>query len=358
VLVIAGAGTGKTRALTAAIAHRIRSGGIPPGQILAVTFTNKAANEITTRIRALLRKDAAPRWIGTFHGLGARQLRIEPEVADLRPGFDILDADDTRRMIKRVMKAMNLAAIDDEGIRDPIKLVCNRIAKWKDALITAEEVPEDAERLIAGGMPIDPQIIRVSVCVYIAYQRALREANAADFGDLLLWPVRAMQRDRAYRQRWAARFACVLADEYQDVNLAQYTWLRLLSEQHRELFAVGDDDQSIYGWRGANVGYIRTFLQDFPDATIIRLEENFRSTGHILAAANAIIARDQERLGKTLFTRKPAGGPIQIIACRNEKDEAGKIATEIIRRRAEGAGWDDFAILHRSNALSRPIEKT
>ena len=358
VLVIAGAGTGKTKTLTAAVVYRIRAAGIPASRILAATFTNKAAAEMTSRIRAALGEDAAPRWIGTFHGLGARQLRIEPEVADLRPGFDILDADDTRRMIKRVMKAMNIAA-DDEGnnIRDPIKLVCNRISSWKDELITAEEAPAAAEQLISSGTPVDPQTIRAAALVYAEYQHRLRDANAADFGDLLLWPVRAMMRDRAYKKRWAGRFDCVLADEYQDVNRAQFMWLSLLCEEHRELFAVGDDDQSIFGWRGANVTCIRRFPQDFPNAALVRLEENFRSTGHILDAANAVIARDHSRLGKTLFTRKPAGTPIQIVRCRNDEGEANEIVTEIVRRRAEGATWDDFAILYRNNSLSRLFEE-
>ena len=359
VLVIAGAGTGKTKTLAAAVVYRIRAAGIPANRILAATFTNKAAAEMTSRIRAALGEDAAPRWIGTFHGLGARQLRIEPEVADLRPGFDILDADDTRRMIKRVMKAMNIAAADDEGTstRDPIKLVCNRISSWKDELITAEEAPAAAEQLISSGTPADPQTIRAAARVYVEYQHRLRDANAADFGDLLLWPVRAMMRDRAYKKRWAGRFDCVLADEYQDVNRAQFMWLSLFCEGHRELFAVGDDDQSIFGWRGANITYIRRFLQDFPNATSVRLEENFRSTGHILDAANAVIARDHSRLGKTLFTQKPAGTPIQIVRCRNDEAEANEIVTEIVRRRAEGATWDDFAILYRNNSLSRLFEE-
>ena len=357
ILVIAGAGTGKTKTLTATVAHRIDSAAVRADRVLAATFTNKAATEMTTRIRAILGDGAAPRWIGTFHGLGARQLRIEPEVAALRPGFDILDADDTRRMIKRVMKAMNIAAADDDGARDPIKLVGNRISKWKDELISAEEAPAAAEHLIASGISVDPQTIRAAARVYAEYQHRLRDANAADFGDLLLWPVRAMLKDRTYKNRWASRFDCVLADEYQDINRAQYMWLFLLSEGHRELFAVGDDDQSIYGWRGADITYIRRFLQDFPNAALIRLEENFRSTGHILNAANAVIAHDHDRLGKTLFTRKPAGVPVQIVHCRNDEAEASEIVAEIVRRRAEGAAWDDFAILYRSNALSRSFEE-
>jgi DNA helicase-2/ATP-dependent DNA helicase PcrA len=303
-LVIAGAGTGKTKTLTAAVAHRIANLKVEPARILAVTFTNKAAAEMNGRIKLALGETMAPKWAGTFHGLGARQLRIEPEVADLRSGFDILDADDSRRMVKRVMKAMNLASGDEEGGggRDPIKTVCNRISKWKDELVIPRDAPAAAEAAIVSsdhdGFPVDPNTLRSCARVYIEYQRMLQDANAADFGDLLLWPVRAMMQDRTYRERWADRFDRVLADEYQDVNRAQYTWLRLLSAGHKEIFAVGDDDQSIFGWRGADIKYIRRFTQDFPGAAQVRLEENFRSTGHILAAANGIIGRDHHRLGK------------------------------------------------------------
>jgi DNA helicase-2/ATP-dependent DNA helicase PcrA len=363
-LVIAGAGTGKTKTLTAAVADRIATHRISPSRILAVTFTNKAAAEMTGRIKTALGEAMAPSWTGTFHGLGARQLRIEPEVAVLRPGFDIYDADDSRRVVKRVMKAMNLAAGDDEtgGARDPLKLVCNRISKWKDELVIPRDAPAAAEAAIAAadrdGFPVDAPSLRTSARVYVEYQRILQDANAADFGDLLLWPVRAMMQDRSYRDRWAGRFDRVLADEYQDVNRAQYTWLRLLSAGHREIFAVGDDDQSIFGWRGADITYIRRFSHDFAGATQIRLEENFRSSGHILAAANSIIGRDSQRLGKTLFTRKPLGAPIEILRFSSGESEAAEITKEIVRQRAEGRDWGDFAILYRGNALSRLFEES
>lgn len=363
-LVIAGAGTGKTKTLTAAVADRIITHTIRPNRIIAVTFTNKAAGEMIGRIRAALGDEMSPSWVGTFHGLGARQLRIEPEVADLRPGFDILDADDTRRIVKRVMKGMNLAAGDDEmlGTRDPLKLICNRIAKWKDDLVTPRDAPAAAEAQIAEahreGFPVDTHGLRSASQVYAEYQRTLRDSNAADFGDLLLWPVRAMMHDTSYRQRWADRFDRVLTDEYQDVNRAQFVWLRYLCSHHHEIFAVGDDDQSIFGWRGADITYIRSFARHYPGAAQIRLEENFRSTGNILAAANAVIARDQSRLGKTLYTHKPAGTPIEIMRFHNGEAEAAEITKEIVRRRAEGASWGDFAILHRSNSLSRLFEES
>ncbi|RYY08525.1 MAG: ATP-dependent helicase, partial [Alphaproteobacteria bacterium] len=298
VIVLAGAGTGKTKTLTGAVAHRIEGRGIDPNRILAVTFTNKAAGEMTSRIQAALGSGAAPTWTGTFHGLGARQLRASPEVAGLRSGFDILDADDARRVLKRVMKGMNLST-DETGMdtgRDPLKMMAGRISRMKDDLITPEAAPALIEAKIgeahrSGGI-IDAPGLRATVKVYAEYQRMLGDANAADFGDLLLWPTHAMQVSTEYRARWEGRFDTVLADEYQDVNRVQYNWLRLLSG-YGEIFCVGDDDQSIFGFRGADVSYIRRFAQDFPAAKRFKLEENFRSDGHILDAANAVIAQDR-----------------------------------------------------------------
>ena len=363
VLVLAGAGTGKTKTLTAAVVHRIGERGMSPSRILAATFTNKAAGEMTGRIRACLGDGTAPYWIGTFHGLAARQLRIEPEVAGLRPGFDILDADDSRRIVKRVLKAHNLAGADDAVMidRDPLKVMCNRISKFKDNLVTPEEAPARIEAMIAearhADIPVDPEGLRASAKVYADYQRTLRDGNAADFGDLLLWPTRAMQRNPEYRAHWAGRYDCVLADEYQDVNQAQYSWIRLLSAEHREVFVVGDDDQAVYSWRGADIQYIGRFARDFPNAAQIRLEENFRSTSHILDAANAVIAQDKTRLGKTLFTRKPIGDRIEVVAFRNAEAEATGLVAEMKRRHAEGLSWSDMALLYRSNALSRGFEE-
>jgi DNA helicase-2/ATP-dependent DNA helicase PcrA len=224
VLVLAGAGTGKTRTLTAAVARRIMVSGIDPSRVMAVTFTNKAAMEMSDRILATLGIATRPPWVGTFHSLGARQLRTEPEVAGLRPGFDILDADDSRRMIKRCMKAMNLAGGGDEpgpAGKDPLKAVVNAISKFKDNLIAPSEAANCVEAMIAqshrADRPVDPHILRSAAAVYIDYQRRLREANAADFGDLLMWPTRAMQDNETYRRRWAARFDCLHGDEYQDV---------------------------------------------------------------------------------------------------------------------------------------------
>ena len=362
VLVLAGAGTGKTKTLTAGVAHRIARRGIAPARILAVTFTNKAAAEMTGRIRATLGETAAPHWVGTFHGLGARQLRSEPEIAGLRPGFDIMDADDSRRVVKRVMQAMNLESDEPGAIgRDPLKLVCNRLSWLKDNLVLPDEAAAQIESRIAEanhtGHPVDAQQLRLCARIYIAYQRTLRDANATDFGDLLLWPARAMRGNPDYLARWAGRFDAVLVDEYQDINAAQYSWIRLLASQRRELFAVGDDDQSVYSWRGSDIGYIRRFARDFPGAAQVRLEENFRSTGHILAAANAVIARDPARLGKTLYTRKQAGDRIEILAFATAEAEARAIVSEIGRRHADGRRWSDMAVLYRGNSMSRGFEE-
>lgn len=364
VLVLAGAGTGKTTTLTAAAAHRLAARGVPPARLLCVTFTNKAAGEMRTRLAAALGEAAVPPWAGTFHGLAARQLRADPEAAGLRPGFDILDAEDARRVLKRVAKAAKAetAAAPDGAGRDPLRALADRIGRWKDALATPEEaaVRADAEIAAAAGGRgwVDPSGLRAAARLYDLYQRALREANAADFGDLLLWPTRTMLRDPRFGARWAGRFDAVLVDEYQDVNGAQLAWLRVLAAGCGDVFAVGDEDQLLYGFRGSDIGRIRRFARDFAGATVLTVEENFRSTGHILAAANAVIARDTGRHPKTLWTRKPDGAPIEAVAFRDAEAEAEAVAREIVRRRAdEGVGWDEVAVLYRSNSLSRPYEE-
>ncbi|HQT85054.1 MAG: DNA helicase UvrD [Acidiphilium sp. 37-64-53] len=364
VLVLAGAGTGKTKTLAAAIVRRIRYGGISPSRVLAVTFTNKAAREMTARIEKALGAGTRPKWVGTFHGLCARQLRAEPEIASLRPDFEIYDADDSRRVVRRVLKAGNIEAVDGAGGSDPdlLKQICGRIARFKDNLIAPEDAAVRVEGLIAQasreGKPVDPIGMRAAVGIYQEYQRYLRDANAADFGDLILWPTLAMSRNAAYRARWADRFDCVLADEYQDVCFAQYRWINLLAGTHRQLFCVGDDDQAIFGWRGSDIRYLRRFLTDYPRGSQVRLEENFRSTGLIIAAANAVIAHDRERMGKTLFTRKPAGHPIEVVRFRDGTAEADGIVDRILCRHGEGARFGTMAVLYRSNFQSRAIEES
>lgn len=362
ILVLAGAGTGKTKTLTAATAWRIAGMGIPASRLLVVTFTNRAAGEMRERIRAILGGATAPHWLGTFHALGARQLRHEPEVAGLRHGFDVLDADDAQRLVKRSMAALGIAAAaGGEGDGHSPRAVSKEIGKLKDALVTPEEVAAHTEAAIAaaarGGPPVDPAGAGVVARVYVEYQRRLREANAADFGDLLLWPTVAMRRDEAYRLRWSRRFDGVLVDEYQDVNHGQHQWVMLLGRDHRQVFAVGDDDQSVYSFRGSSIEYIRTFTRDFPDAKVVRLEENFRSTGHILAAANAVISCDRARLGKTLYTSKGMGERVEVVGFRGPEEEANGIAAEMVRRNARGVPWASMALLYRGNAQARGYEE-
>lgn len=362
VLVLAGAGTGKTKTLTAAAACRIKGVGIRPDRVMAVTFTNKAAAEMVTRIRGYLGTAPAPSWLGTFHGLAARQLRLEPEIASLRHGFDILDADDSKRLIKRIMKHADILDSGPDGAAlQSLKAMWKQIGRYKDALVTpqavATHVEDEISAALAVGDPLDMPFMRQSVRVYREYQRRLQDCNGADFGDLLLWPTVAMQTDESYRQRWANRFDAILADEYQDVNHAQYVWLTLLARDHRRLFVVGDDSQAIYSWRGSDVRFIRRFTSDFPDAKVVRLEENFRSTGHIVAAANAVISVDKSRLGQALYTRKPAGSRIEIVSFRDGDAEALGIINEIRRQNAKGVPWEEMAILYRGNVLSRPFEE-
>ena len=362
ILVLAGAGTGKTKTLTAAIAARIAVRGIAAGRILAVTFTNKAAAEMRERVQAALGPEAAPHWLGTFHGLGARQLRYEPEAARLRHGFDILDADDSKRLVKRSMVALGLGPRRDgeDGAASP-KSVTRAIGQLKDALVTPEQALAylDAVQAIRSynASAQDEATPAALSQIYAEYQRRLREANAADFGDLLLWPALAMQRDESYRRRWAGRFDCILADEYQDINHGQYAWLMALGRDHRDVFIVGDDDQAIFAFRGGDIRFIRHFLRDVPEAVQVRLEENFRSTGHILGAANTVIAYDRERLGKTLFTSKHSGEPIEVVSYAGAAQEADGIAAEIVRRNAAGVPWDGMAVLYRGNALARGFEE-
>ncbi|QEO18787.1 ATP-dependent helicase [Acetobacter vaccinii] len=364
VVVLAGAGTGKTRTLVAGVVDRIRRRGLPPSRILAVTFTNRAADEMRVRIAQALGAEQTPSWIGTFHGHGRRQLRQDPEIAGLRAGFDICDAEDSRRIIKRLLgEAMQAGALEAGGgdeLRKRIKGITTRIALFKDDLVLPEQAMGVVQTFVAryGQADAEDQSLwQMAAALYAPYQAVLRETNRADFGDLLFYPTVAMMRDEAYRRDWAARFDALLADEFQDVNRLQFLWLKLLSRDHGQILSVGDDAQSIYSWRGAHVGFIRHFSREFPGARLIALEENFRSTGHILAAANAVIARDPERLEKTLFTRAGAGEPVEVVAFTGAQDEAQGIALEIGRRLLAGVPPQEIAILYRYNFLSRQLEE-
>ncbi len=342
-LVLAGAGSGKTRVLTTRIAHLIEEFGVDPASILAVTFTNKAAGEMRERVRRLLGSEPAGMWVGTFHAIGARILRRHAPVLGWGPNFSIYDGDQTLREIKRIMERLGLSPK-----RWHPKAVQASISSAKDKLIGPDEYASLAH---------DP-FSRVVADIYPAYQAALREQNAFDFDDLLVKPVELFETEAAVLGHYRNRFRFVLVDEYQDTNHAQYRFVELLAREHGNLMVVGDDDQSIYGWRGADIRNILDFESDFPDARVIRLERNYRSTARILEAANIVIAENKRRKGKTLRTDAGPGEPITLVEAADERDEADWIIDEIEARLADNPELTprDFVILYRTNAQSRAIE--
>jgi DNA helicase II / ATP-dependent DNA helicase PcrA len=344
VLVLAGAGSGKTRVLTTRIAHLIHEFGVDPGSILAVTFTNKAAGEMRQRVRSLLGREPAGMWIGTFHSIGARLLRRHAHLLGWSSSFTIYDADASLAAIKRVMGELEIP----EKRWHP-KAVRAAISDAKNRLID----PAEYDRLAA-----DP-FTRIVATVYPAYQAALADQNAFDFDDLLVKPVELLRRTAPLLEQYRRRFQFVLVDEYQDTNHAQDVLVELLAREHENLMVVGDDDQSIYGWRGADVGNILEFDRRFPGTRLIRLERNYRSTQRILDAANAVIAENVRRKGKTLRTEAEEGEQVTIVEAADERDEADWIASEIERRLSADPelGPRDFALLYRTNAQSRELER-
>ena len=344
-LVLAGAGSGKTRVLTTRIAHLVEEYGVAPERILALTFTNKAAAEMRERVRALLGRDPAGMWIGTFHAIGARILRRNAARLGWAPGFGIYDADDSERLIRRIAK--------DDLQLDPKrwnpKAIRGAISAAKNELIGAQEYADAAGDAFQ----------RNAAAVYERYQRALREANAFDFDDLLVKPVELFRAQPEVLNAYRERFAFVLVDEYQDTNRAQYLLLQLLAGSHSNLFVVGDDDQSIYGWRGADIRNILDFEDDFADARMVRLEQNYRSTRTILDAANRVIEENIHRKGKTLRTDNPAGERLTLVEAADDADEAEWIVSEIQARLAEESELRprDVVVLYRTNAQSRALEE-
>jgi DNA helicase-2/ATP-dependent DNA helicase PcrA len=343
ILVLAGAGSGKTRVLTARIAHLIEAHGVAPERILAVTFTNKAAGEMKQRIGTLLHRDPTGLWIGTFHSISARLLRREAERLGFSRAFTIYDQDDSLGLIKRLL--------EERG--HPVKLHPPRAVQ---ALISGAKNRMQAAGDLERSAPGD-QLVRVAADVYVAMQQALRTANAMDFDDLMLHPLALFRDHPDVLARWQRRFDFLLVYEFQDTNRAQYELVRLLAGGHGNLFAVGDDDQSIYGWRGADVGNMMALQRDFPATRLVRLEENYRSTRPILDAANAVIARNTSRLGKTLRTVRPGGAPVVVLAAADERDEAEWIARELTTRERGGVAWHGMGVLYRTNAQSRALEE-
>ena len=343
VLVLAGAGTGKTRALTTRLAHILLTGRAGLGQILAVTFTNKAAREMIGRVEALIGRSAAGLWFGTFHALCARILRRHAELVGLQPDFTILDTDDQLRLLRQILSAEN---IDEK--RWPARSLLAIVQRWKDRGYSPDQVPDAEAGDFAGGR---------AVSLYRAYQMRLLTLNAADFGDLLLYGLALLRANDDVLAEYHRRFRYILVDEYQDTNLAQYLWLRLLAMGHQNICCVGDDDQSIYGWRGAEVGNILKFEEDFPGAKIIRLERNYRSTRHILAAASGLIAQNAGRLGKTLWTETPGGEPVVVQGTWDEDEEARLVGEEIESLRRAGQKLVEIAVLVRAGFQTRAFEE-
>ncbi|HSJ09612.1 MAG TPA: UvrD-helicase domain-containing protein, partial [Longimicrobiales bacterium] len=347
ILALAGAGSGKTRVLTTRIAHMIEEHGVDPSSILAVTFTNKAAAEMRTRIRRLLEREPAGMWMGTFHSIGARLLRRHAQLLGWSHNFTIYDADEAERETKRTI--VDRLKLDPK--RWNPKAVHGAISSAKNQLVSPEDYTKQAA---------DP-FSRVVAQVYPLYQKALRDQNAFDFDDLLVKPVELLREHENVLLAYRRLFNFVLVDEYQDTNHAQYVFLQLMAggPDGGNLMVVGDDDQSIYGWRGADIRNILDFEKDYPEAHVVRLEQNYRSTGRILDAANAIISKNTKRKGKTLRTDAGPGERLTIVSTLDERDEADWIGAEIEERlRAAGASPRQFVVLYRTNSMSRVFEES
>jgi DNA helicase-2/ATP-dependent DNA helicase PcrA len=343
VLVLAGAGTGKTAALTARLAHLLFERKAFPSQILSVTFTNKAAREMRHRVGRLVGDvvEGMP-WLGTFHAIGAKMLRRHAELVGLHSNFTILDTDDQLRLLKQLITAADL----DEK-RWPARALGGLIDGWKNKGLTPADLDAGESELYANGRGKE---------LYAAYQARLQALNACDFGDLLLHMLVILKRDREVLADYQRRFKYIMVDEYQDTNSVQYLWLRLLAQERKNICCVGDDDQSIYSWRGAQVENILKFEKDFPGAAIIRLEQNYRSTPHILGAASGVIANNSGRLGKTLWTDEPDGEKVKVIGVWDGPEEARRVGEEIESCQRAGKSIDDIAILVRAQHQTREFE--
>ncbi len=338
-LLLAGAGSGKTRALTHRVAYLIQQRQVPAWQIMAVTFTNKAAGEMRERLESLLGNQVQP-WVATFHASCVRILRQEIEHLGFNRDFTIYDDQDQLRLLRDLLKQRNVA----EKILKP-----RAVASFIDSAKNRGRFP-DAYADVRGDERLPAEI-------YAAYQQRLKAANAVDFGDLLLLTVQLFEQHPEVRQRWQERFSHLLIDEFQDTNRVQYRLMQLLIGAHTKLCVVGDDDQSIYRWRGAEVGNILGFDGDFPDATIIRLEQNYRSTQTILRAAGEVVGRNPDRRSKTLWTENPAGEPLHVEAAPDDLEEANFVAGEITKLKFQGFAYNDIAVFYRTNAQSRALEE-
>ena len=340
-LVLAGAGSGKTRVLTHRIAHLVVDLGVAPWQIMAITFTNKAAAEMRERLGQLMGGYVRGMWVSTFHSMCVRILRSDCERLGFAPGFTIYDDSDSKSLVKRIMAELNI-----DPKRYPESMVRNRISKAKNELVTPE-VFEDRYK--------DPTA-QVVGRIYKVLQERLRALNAFDFDDLLLYTYLLLKNHKEVLEVYQDRFRYLLVDEYQDTNHAQYALTQLLAAKHRNIMVVGDDDQSIYSWRGADLSNILDFEKDYPEAHVVKLEENYRSTGNILAAANAVIENNLMRKRKTLFTLQGEGEKIMVFTASDERDEGRWIAAEIEHQHGNGTSYNQMAVFYRTNAQSRMLE--
>jgi DNA helicase-2/ATP-dependent DNA helicase PcrA len=342
-LILAGAGSGKTRVLTHRIAHLVESGDARPEQILAITFTNKAAGEMRERATELVGARANSMWLTTFHSACARLLRAEAERLGYTRNYTIYDSADSKRLVKLAMESLEL-----DSKRFPPRMIQSLISRAKNQLLSAEKFAAN----------VDGVVDEAVAAVYKVYERRLREMNAMDFDDLLLRSVELFETCPDVLERYRRIFGEILVDEYQDTNSAQYRWIELLAHEHRNLVVVGDDDQSIYGFRGADVRNILEFERDFPDAAVIKLEQNYRSTGRILDAAHAVVERNSGRKPKKLWTEGPEGEKLKLRQLSDEHEEARFVAGEIQRLVEGGASNNEIAVFYRTNAQSRVLEDT
>ena len=343
VLVLAGAGTGKTRVLTTRLAHILATGRAQPWQILSVTFTNKAAREMKERVGRIIGEqvEGLP-WLGTFHSIAAQILRRHAELVELKSSFTILDTDDQLRLVKQILRAEGI----DEKRWTP-RHFASLLDGWKNKGLTPDRIPSEDKWAFADGKAGD---------LYAIYQERLQVLNACDFGDLLMHNLTIFKDHPDVLAQYHRRFRYLLVDEYQDTNVAQYLWLRLLAQGSRNICCVGDDDQSIYGWRGAEVDNILRFEKDFPGAEVIRLERNYRSTEHILGAASGLIAANASRLGKTLWTEDRGGDKVQVSGLWDGDAEARFVADEIESHVRGGGSYADIAVLVRASWQMRAFE--
>jgi len=341
-LVIAGAGSGKTRVLTSRIARLVAERGVAPHEILAVTFTNKAAGEMRERVARALGEEPSGMWIGTFHGIGARVLRANATLVGRTSEYTIYDEDDSLSVIKRLMERHHISNKEFAP-----KAISAEIGSAKNALVEVAEYETLARTPLA----------KAAATVYRDLEDTLRAANAVSFDDLLVLPVKMLRANEALREKLARRFQHVLVDEYQDTNRAQYEFIRLIGGGHGNVCVVGDDDQAIYGWRGADIRNILDFERDFPSAQVVRLEENYRSTAAILSLANAVIQENTARRGKTLRATRPGGEKVVVLESADDRDEAEAIAHAIHAWRAQGNRYAESAVLYRTNAQSRGFEE-